>query len=61
MASKISSVCKSPHSCRVNCGVGLGFEIAVKYFFMEMQELTWVENSLEKLDEVHVKVKKLVN
>ena len=33
--------------------------IPVIYFLMEMQESTWVENSLEKLDnELHVKAKK---
>ena len=46
---------------RVNRGVGLGLEIPVNYFFGDTGLITWVKNSLKKLDnELHVKVKKRI-
>ena len=53
---RVELIGKSVYRC-----VGMGLEMSVNYFFMEMQELTSVKNSLEKLDnELHVKVKKCV-
>ena len=47
---------------RLNRGVGLGLEIPCKLFFYgDARVITWVKNSLEKLDsEFHIKVKKCV-
>ena len=46
---------------RVNRGARLGLEIPVNYFFSgDARLITWVKKSLEKLNELHVKVKKCV-
>ena len=46
---------------KVNRDVGLRLEIPVNYFYSDARVITWVKNSLEKLDnEFHVKVKKCV-
>ena len=46
---------------RVNCSVGLGLEIPVKYFYGDVRIIIWLKNNLEKLDyELQVKVKKCV-
>ena len=46
---------------RVDRVVGLGLEIPVKYFCRDARVITWLNSSLEKLDnELRVKVKKCV-
>ena len=41
--------------------IGLGLKITIKYFYGDARVITWVKNSLGKLDnELHVKVKKCV-
>ena len=46
---------------RANRGATLGLEIPVNYFFSgDARLITCVKNSLEKLNELHVKVKKCV-
>ena len=43
-------ICVEVTGKRVNRGVGLGLEIPVNFFYGDARVITWVKNSLEKLD-----------